>query len=90
MKKITLQNNNSITTEQLIEFEKITRELREIFRKQEERNKGREEIRRELEETPFDMRFNELCHATGYEALIDGCWWNEYIDTEGNFHYGNP
>jgi len=38
---------------------------------------------------PFDKRFdNELCHATGYEVLIDGEWWDEYVDGEGEYHYG--
>lgn len=58
-------------------------------------------IERELEEMPFDMRFttedgnDQLCHATGIEVCFDGDdpsdianWWNEYIDTEGNYHYG--
>lgn len=45
--------------------------------------------RRELDEMPFDKRFdNELCHATGYEVNIDNEWWNEYIDSEGEYHYG--
>ena len=49
---------------------------------------------RELENMPFDKTFEvasgneELCHATGYEALIDGDWWNEYEDSDGNLHYG--
>ena len=49
--------------------------------------------RRELETMPYDHRFNtisgeELCHATGDEVLIDGQWWNEYIDSTGEYHYG--
>ena len=51
-------------------------------------------IRRELEETPYDHTFivdnrDEMCHATGYEVLIHGIWWNEYIDSLGDYHYGN-
>lgn len=49
---------------------------------------------RELKTMPFDHVFivdgnEELCHATGYEMLEDGIWWNEYIDHNGEFHYGN-
>lgn len=51
--------------------------------------------RRELFEVPFDKMFDiegnqeELCHATGME-IQDECgeWWNEYVDRNGNFHYG--
>ena len=48
---------------------------------------------RELETMPFDKVFyvdgkEELCHATGYEVYIAGQWWNEYEDSEGNYHYG--
>lgn len=42
--------------------------------------------RRELEYMPFDR--NGL-HATGYEVLIDGIWWNEYEDEDGNLEYLN-
>lgn len=53
------------------------------------REQTREKVRRTLVEMPFDMRFDyELCHATGYEAFIDGQWWNEYIDRDGFYHYG--
>lgn len=43
-----------------------------------------------LEVIPFDHVFDtengeELCHATGYEG--DGM--NEYVDSNGNLHYGN-
>lgn len=46
----------------------------------------------ELAEMPFDKRFDvdgnsELCHSTGYEVLMDGQWWVEYIDSNGNLHY---
>jgi hypothetical protein len=50
--------------------------------------------RKELDSMPYDHRFwvsddvEESCHATGYKVAIDGEWWNEYIDSEGNFHYG--
>lgn len=48
--------------------------------------------RRELDEIPFDKRFdNELCHATGYEVRLawdTDNWWNEYVDRDGNLHYG--
>ena len=45
-------------------------------------------IRRRLDEMPFDKRIeNEdgrtyLCHATGFEVLWSGIWWNEFIDAE--------
>lgn len=51
-------------------------------------------MRRPLDEMPSDHRFfieggrEELCHATGDSVLIDGEWWNEYIDTTGACHYG--
>ena len=48
---------------------------------------------RELGIMPYDKSFNNtLCHATGVEVHFDGDepwdWWNEYIDDDGNFHYG--
>jgi len=48
---------------------------------------------RRLDRMPYDHGFYvngnyELCHATGYEVFIDGEWWNEYIDSEGNSQYG--
>lgn len=30
----------------------------------------------------------ELCHATGYEILENGEWWNEYEDSTGEYRYG--
>lgn len=51
-------------------------------------------MERELDYMPFDMAFimpdgnEEFCHATGIEVLIDGEWWNEYVDHDGNLHYG--
>ena len=52
-----------------------------------------EMMRQELENMPFDKRFDvdgseELCHATGYEVFHLGEWWNEYIDSNGDFHLG--
>lgn len=49
--------------------------------------------RRELEEMPYDMRFDvdgnsELCHATGYEVFDGEEWWNEFIDSNGEYQYG--
>ena len=50
--------------------------------------------REELGYMPFDKVFvtengnEESCHATGYEVFIDGEWWNEYVDRDGNYHYG--
>lgn len=43
--------------------------------------------------TPYDKAFEvdgheQLCHATGYEVMIDGELWNEYEDSEGGLHYG--
>ena len=48
----------------------------------------------ESETMPFDHAFEvngneELCHATGREMFISGIWWNEYVDSNGNLHYGN-
>lgn len=48
---------------------------------------------RELAVMPFDKTFDadgneELCHATGMEVLIDGQWWNEYVDSNDELHYG--
>lgn len=53
---------------------------------------------RELQETPYDKVFDvdgseELCHATGLEINFSDPedsteWWNEYIDRNGEFHYG--
>ena len=48
---------------------------------------------RELEKMPYDKVFyvdgqQVLCHATGYEVLIDGEWWNEYVDPDDQLHYG--
>ena len=50
-------------------------------------------MRRELDYMPFDKLFptdngTELCHATGFEVIIDGEWWNEYEDSDGELHYG--
>lgn len=55
-----------------------------------------EEIRKELKEMPSDHGFwledgnYSLCHATGYQVIFEGEdeYWNEYIDSFGNFHYG--
>lgn len=49
---------------------------------------------RETETMPFDHAFEvngneELCHATGMEMFISGIWWNEYVDSNGDLHYGN-
>lgn len=49
--------------------------------------------RRELEEMPFDKRFDvdgnsELCHATGYEVFDGEEWWDEFVDSNGDFQYG--
>ena len=49
--------------------------------------------RRELESMPFDKVFDvngnqENCHGTGYEVNIDNEWWDEYVDSEGEYHYG--
>lgn len=51
-------------------------------------------LKRFCEEMPYDKAFDtengtELCHATGFEMLIDGVWWNEYVDSTGELHYGN-
>lgn len=52
------------------------------------------EGRRLLDDILFDHSFSvdgneELCHATGYEVLFCGTWWNEYADSNGDIHYGN-
>lgn len=49
--------------------------------------------RKALYDMPFDKAFNtsrgrELCHATGYEVLFNGEWWNEYEDRDGETHLG--
>lgn len=56
--------------------------------------------RAELEEMPYDKTFEvegedgiirmESCHATGYEVILenDNTWWNEYVDSNGEIHYG--
>ena len=49
--------------------------------------------RRWLPMTPYDKAFEvdgneQLCHAAGYEVMIDGELWNEYKDANGDFHYG--
>ena len=46
-----------------------------------------------FEEMPFDKRFDvdgksELCHATGYEVFDGEDWWDEFIDSNGDFQYG--
>ena len=46
-----------------------------------------------LEKMPFDKRFDvdgnsELCHATGYEVFDGEDWWDEFMDSNGNFQYG--
>lgn len=51
------------------------------------------EERKELDVIPFDKMFyvngnQQLCHSTGYEVMIDGEWWNEYEDMDGEMHYG--
>lgn len=59
----------------------------------------KKELIRELEKMPFDKVFitengnKEFCHATGYEVCYGNPddpadWWNEYEDSEENFHYG--
>lgn len=45
--------------------------------------------RRELDNMPCDHAFwtsedsCEVCHATGYEEIRGGEWWNEYVDSNG-------
>ncbi|MGI6117853.1 MAG: hypothetical protein ACOYBC_05630 [Bilifractor sp.] len=56
---------------------------------------------RRLENMPFDKMFvldsgnEELCHSTGFEVCFSDHnpdlpenWWNEYIDRNGDYHYG--
>lgn len=55
-------------------------------------------ITRKLHEMPFDKAFEvngneQLCHATGWQVCFGNPsepadWWNEYEDSEGEFHYG--
>lgn len=50
-------------------------------------------LTRDLDTMPFDRAFDvngneELCHATGVEVFINGEWWNEYIDSNEDYHYG--
>lgn len=64
----------------------------------------KETARELLESMPFDRCFDvdeygheELCHATGYAVQFDNettpvgipLFWTEFIDSEGNYHYGN-
>ena len=51
--------------------------------------------RRKLESMPFDKVFmidglDQSCHPTGDEVLFDwdDTWWDEYMDSEGEYHYG--
>lgn len=49
-------------------------------------------FKRELENMPYDRHFSTeigtmSVHATGYEVLIDGEWWDEYLDPFGEYHY---
>lgn len=60
--------------------------------------KNKKEMRRELDNMPFDKVFtyehNEtLCHATGYEVCLgdpenSSDWWNEYVLPDGSLEYG--
>ena len=50
---------------------------------------------RKLDDMPADKMFdNELCHATGRECCLTekvtdpSEWWNEYLDSDGVYHYG--
>lgn len=54
---------------------------------------------RRLDYMPFDKMFwvtenrQELCHATGVEVCFGdpenpADWWNEYIDSDGDYWYG--
>ena len=48
-----------------------------------------EEARRELDSMPYDKEYNgRLIHATGDEVMLDGEWWDEYQDEQGNLFYG--
>lgn len=67
----------------------------EIPTEDKKQNNGEEDgTRRELDRMPCDHGFwtsednYELCHATGYEESRGGEWWNEYVDSYGDFHYG--
>lgn len=55
--------------------------------------------RRELDRIPFAKSFQvenneELCNATGFEVLFEGDeddaqnWWLEFVDSNGEYHYG--
>ena len=53
-----------------------------------------EEVRRRINSImPYDKAFwvngkgEELCHCTGYEVFIDGNWYQEYLDSNGEIHY---
>ena len=65
------------------------------FEEIEKLNNGvKDGTRRELDRMPCDRAFwtsedsCEVCHATDYEESRGGEWWNEYVDRDGNFHYG--
>ena len=55
----------------------------------------KEERRISLDTIPHDHSFSvdgreELCHATGDAVRFEpnGPWWNEYVDRNGDLHYG--
>lgn len=67
----------------------------EIPTGEEKQNNGvKDGKRRELDSMPCDHGFwlgednYQLCHATGYEESRGGEWWIEYVDSDGDFHYG--
>lgn len=86
------------TPEEQEEIDQVVNELMEELGIDMEVNKMGKELRRELEEMPIDKVFftengEELCHATGFEVCNGNPndpsdWWNEYEDSEGDFHYG--
>lgn len=67
----------------------------DIQEEEKKQNNGEEDgTRRELDRMPCDHGFwtsednYELCHATGYEESRGGEWWIEYVDSDGDYHYG--
>lgn len=66
----------------------------EIPTEEKQNNGVKDGTRRELDNMPCDRGFwldednYQLCHATGCEESLGGEWWIEYVDSDGDYHYG--
>lgn len=45
--------------------------------------------RRECEIKSSQYRYGMWWVSTGHECLIDGIWWNEFINSDGEINYFN-